>query len=162
MIKERLLSLREESFAAFQRRLMPTVPPQKVLGVCTPALRRLAKELRGTKEAEAFLTSLPHDMFEENNLHAFLLEGVSDFSQALALTNAFLPYVDNWATCDQMSPKAFAKEPERLLADIAIWLDSGKTYTVRFGVGMLMRYFLDERFENAYPERVAQIPADEY
>lgn len=162
MIKERLLSLREEAFADFQRKLMPTVAPEKVLGVRTPCLRALAKELRGTEAAEKFMKSLPHETFEENNLHAFLLEQEADFDVALMQTRAFLPYVDNWATCDQLSPKAFAGAPNRLLPDIEQWLKSDHTYTVRFGIGMLMRYFLDARFDNTYPLRVAKISSKAY
>ena len=162
MIRERLLSLKEESFAQFQRRLMPTVPAEKVLGVRTPALRKLAKEIKGTLEAEEFIASLPHDTFEENNLHAFLLESETDFDIALIKTRVFLPYVDNWATCDQLSPKAFAKAPEMLLVDIVQWLESGRTYTVRFAIGMLMRYFLDERFDMMYLNRVAKVVSGEY
>ena len=162
MIKERLLSLKEEEFAQFQRRLMPSVPADQVLGVRTPALRKIAKEIKGTQEAEAFIRSLPHETFEENNLHAFLLECETDFAGALMKTKAFLPYINNWATCDQLSPKAFANDPEMLLVDIAQWLNSNHVYTVRFAIGLLMRYFLDERFDKMYPERVVRVVSKEY
>jgi len=162
MIKERLLSLREEAYAAYQRRLIPSLPTEQILGVRTPALRKLAKELRGTAEAEAFLKALPHETLEENNLHALLLENEMDFASALMKTRAFLPCVNNWATCDQLSPGAFAADPEMLLVDIAQWLSSDHIYTVRFAVGLLMRYFLDERFDRIYPERIAAITSKEY
>ena len=162
MIKERLLSLQEEKFADFQRKLMPAVPPEKVLGVRTPLLRKLAKEIKDTEEAAAFLKALPHDTFEEDNLHAFLLEGEQDFDTALMQVRAFLPHVDNWATCDQLSPKAFSKDPELLLVDIAQWLESEHVFTVRFAIGLLMRYFLDERFDAMYPECVAKIDSKAY
>ena len=161
-IQVQLFALRDEPYADFQRKLLPTVAPETFIGVRTPALRKLAKDFRGMPEAKAFLAALPHDYFDENQLHAFLLCEERDFDVCAAQVEAFLPYVDNWATCDQMSPKVFKKNAERLLPPIDRWLESGRTYTVRFGVGMLMEHFLDARFRPEYLEKVAAIHSKEY
>ena len=158
MLRERA----DEDFAAFQRKLLPTVPPESVLGVRTPELRQLAKSLRGADEADAFLKTLPHTYFDENQLHAFLLAGTRDFDACLAGVSAFLPYIDNWATCDQLSPAVFAKHKQELLPHVLHWIESGETYTVRFGVGMLMQHFLDDDFDPAYPRIVSAVRSEEY
>ena len=108
------------------------------------------------------MQTLPHDYYEENNLHVFLIEPIRDFDEALDRTEAFLPYIDNWATCDYFSPKVFRKNPEILLPHIARWIACGDAYTVRYGIGMLMRYFLDERFAPCYPEQVTACASEEY
>ena len=161
-MQERLFSMQDAAYRDFQCRLMPTVPPEAVIGVRTPALRALAKELSGTAEAEAFLASLPHRYYEENNLHGYLLCRIRDFSECLEQVERFLPHIDNWATCDTLAPGAFARNPDALLEAIYRWLDSGHTYVRRFGIGCLMRWFLDERFRPVYPEAVAAIRSDEY
>ena len=149
-------------YAAFQRKLIPTVEPARILGVRTPALRGMARQLRGSPQAEDFLRALPHTYFEENQLHAFLLSGMRDFDACIRAVDAFLPYVDNWATCDQLSPAVFARHKPELLARISVWLESGRTYTVRFAVGMLMRHFLDDDFDPQYLRIVASIRSEEY
>ena len=156
----RLLS--EEPYRRFQSRLMPTVAPDRVLGVRTPALRRLAKELAGTSVAEAFMQELPHNYFEENMLHAFLIERVEGYDSCMAALERFLPFVDNWATCDGLSPKAFCSHPSALPAQIRCWLDSGWEFTVRFGICMLMKHFLDEAFLPEYAEWVASLAEEDY
>lgn len=161
-ITERLFGLRDEEYRAFQSKLMPTVSPEAIIGVRTPVLRKLAREIAGTPQAEGFLRSLPHAYYEENNLHAFLLERMRDYDAALAETERFLPYIDNWATCDCFSPKVFAKHKEELLTPIRRWLDSERLYTVRYGMGMLMRYYLDEEFRPEYLAQVANVRSDEY
>lgn len=161
-LQARLLALRDEPYGVFQRRLLPTVPPERILGVRTPALRALAAELSGTPEAAAFLAGLPHTYFEENNLHAFLLERLRDPAEALAAVESFLPYVDNWATCDQLRPPALRKGRPALLARIPVWLASPQPYTVRFGLGMLMAHFLDEDFRPDYLEWAAAVTSGEY
>ena len=161
-IRETLLSLRDGKFAAFQARLIPNVAPERILGVRTPELRKLAKQLRGSSDAEAFLNTLPHEFFEENNLHAFLLCGIKDFERCVQAVEDFLPYVDNWATCDQLRPKAFARNRQVLLPRIRSWLDSDRTYTQRFGIGMLMSHFLDEDFREEYLCWVSDIHSEEY
>lgn len=161
-IQNHLLSLSDPTYRAFSASLMPTVDPETVIGVRTPLLRAYAKQLFRDGLCLPFLTELPHRYFEENQLHAFLIEQIRDFDGALDALGRFLPYVDNWATCDQLSPRAFAKAPERLLPHIRSWLASEKPYTVRFGIGMLMRYFLDERFDPSYLAEVAAIRSDDY
>ena len=151
-IRARLFALQDEGYRAFHSRLMPTVPPETVIGVRVPALRRLAKQLAGTPQAEAFLQELPHTYYEENNLHAFLLESIRDYDAALAATEKFLSYIDNWATCDSFCPKVFAKHKEELLPVLRRWMASDHPYTVRYGMEMLMRYYLDEDFR---PEHLA-------
>lgn len=161
-IQERLFALRDADYAAFQRPLMPTVGEEAFIGVRTPALRSLAKELRGTAEAEAFLRALPHVYFEENQLHAFLIALERDFETALAQTDAFLPCVDNWATCDQLTPKAFRKNRAALRAKIEEWIAAAHEYTVRFALKMLMDHFLDAEFSPEILEQAAAVQRKEY
>ena len=161
-IRETLFSLRDEKFAAFQARLIPNVAPERIIGVRTPALRKLAKTLRGSGEAEEFLKALPHEFFEENNLHAFLLCEMKDFDACVQAVEDFLPYVDNWATCDQMSPRVFRKNKQALLPYIRCWIASERCYTRRFGTGMLMSHFLDEDFREEYLRLVSDKRSEEY
>ncbi len=161
-IREELYRLEDPEYRSFQARLIPTVKPESIIGVRTPALRKLAAELSASEDAGAFLDTLPHAYFEENQLHAFLISGMKDFSGCLRALDRFLPYVDNWATCDQMSPKIFRKHRKELRESIRGWISSSWTYTVRFGIGMLMEHFLDEDFDPAYPEWVAAVRSEEY
>ena len=142
--------------------LLPSLPPERVIGVRTPALRQYARQLTGSGEAAAFLAAAPHRYYEENNLHAFLLERERDFSAALAGVEAFLPYVDNWATCDMCSPGAFARHTGELLEPVRRWIGSGQTYTVRYGLGMLMRYYLDGSFRPEYLAWAGAVRSEEY
>lgn len=161
-IQKALFELRDEKYRDFNSSLIPNIESERVIGVRTPRLRAFAKKLRGSGEAEYFVSSLPHFYFEENQLHAFLIEDERDFDVCLMLVNAFLPYIDNWATCDQLSPKCFYKNPEKLLPHIYEWLTSKHTYGIRFGILCLMRYFLDGRFDIKYAEAVASVRSDEY
>ncbi len=161
-IQERLFALQDADYAAFQRPLMPTVGEEAFIGVRTPALRSLAKELRGTEEAESFLVSLPHVYFEENQLHAFLIASEKDFDTALAQTDAFLPFVDSWATCDQLTPKAFRKNRAALNGKIDEWIAAEHEYTVRFAIKMRMDHFLDDAFSPEILEQVAAVRREEY
>ena len=161
-IRQKLFAMQDESYRAFQCRLMPTVPPERVIGVRIPALRALARELAGTPEGEAFLGRLPHAYYEEDNLHGFLLERIRDYDAALAGVEAFLPYMDNWATCDTTSPKVFARHTDRLLEPVRRWIASDKTYPIRYGLGMLMRYYLDEGFRPEYLEWAGSVTSEEY
>lgn len=149
----------EEEYREFSSKLMPTVEKSKVIGIRTPLLRKFAKSL---ENYEAFLTELPHKYFEENNLHAFLIEREKDFEKCIEKLNVFLPYVDNWATCDSMKSKILKKEPEKLLEHIKIWLKSKDTYSVRYGINLLMSFYLDENFKRDYLMLVADIKSDEY
>ena len=157
-----LFRLRDEEYATFQAKLIPTVEAGRIIGVRTPALRALAKELFRGEDTAAFLTALPHPYFEEDQLHAFMISLEKDFDRCVAEVEAFLPYIDNWATCDQLSPKAFKKEPEKLLPYIDTWLKSDRVYTVRFAIGMLMQHFLDGRFEPKYADMVVAVKSEEY
>ena len=161
-IREELYRLQDSKYREFQIKLIPTVTPDSVIGVRTPTLRKYAKELAKQEEIGEFLSDLPHRYFDENQLHAFIISQLKDFGRCMEYVRAFLPYVDNWATCDQMSPKVFGKNKGDLLEQIREWIASGDTYTVRFGIGMLMQHFLDEDFDPEYPELVAQIRSEEY
>lgn len=161
-IQNALFALRDERYRDFQARLIPTLAPETMIGVRTPALRALAKELAKDGGAEDFLNALPHRWFDENQLHAFLISGMRDYGRCMEELQRFLPRVDNWATCDQMSPKVFKKHRPELLEAIRPWLASGETYTVRFAVGMLMEHFLDEDFDPRFPEAVAALRSEEY
>ncbi len=161
-IQKELFRLQDEKYRDFQAKLLPTVEPDSVIGVRTPALRNYAKELWKQGDVQAFLDELPHRYFDENQLHAFLLSSMKDFDRCISEVDRFLPYVDNWATCDQMSPKVFKKHREGLLKSIREWMSSNQTYMVRFGIGMLMEHFLDEAYDPAYPEMVASVRSEEY
>lgn len=161
-IIEQLFDLQDESYKQFQCGLMPTVAPETVIGVRTPQLRKLANNLAGSYTVSEFLCDLPHQYYEENNLHGFLIEKIKDYDQCVAALNQFLPYIDNWATCDMISPKIFKKHPPQLIGQIRLWLNSNHTYTVRFGIKLLMSLYLDEHFQPEYLEWVADIRSDEY
>ena len=161
-IRKELFALQDTKYRDFQTRLIPTVDPDTVIGVRTPELRKYAKQLIKSEDIEEFLTHLPHQYFDENQLHAFILSEMKDYSECVDKVDRFLPFLDNWATCDQMSPKVFKKHRQKLLKEIKRWIRSEETYTIRFGIGMLMEHFLDEDFDPAYPEMVAKIRSDEY
>ncbi len=161
-IRKQLFSMQDEKYRDFQYKLIPTVDPENVIGVRTPELRKFASALLKEGDVSDFLNDLPHAYFDENQLHAFILSGMKDYKACMEGVKAFLPYVDNWATCDQMSPKVFKKHKNELLGEIRSWIDSKKTYTVRFAVGMLMEHFLNEDFREEYPEMVAKLRSDEY
>lgn len=157
-----LYRLQDKKYAAFQAKLIPTVETDRIIGIRTPELRTLARKLAKDKDTASFLTSLPHQYFDEDQLHAFVISLEKDFDKCISETEAFLPFIDNWATCDQFSPKAFKKEPEKLIPYICTWIRSDKVYTVRFAIGMLMQHFLDERFDSKYADMVAAVRTEEY
>ena len=159
---ERLLALRDEPYRDFTASLVPNIPPEQILGVRLPALRQLAKEMKRDGGAEAFLRALPHRYHEENLLHAFLISLEKDYATALRETEAFLPYVDNWAVCDSFNPKVFAKHTDELLPVVKAWLRSGREYTVRFGLATLMRFYLDEHFCDEVLALAAAVNDDAY
>ena len=161
-IQRQLFALQDTEYRAFHCALIPNVPEQKIIGIRTPALRSLSKELSGTLEADSFLASLPHEFYEENNLHGFLLCRIRDYDTCVREIDRFLPYVDNWATCDSMSPACFAKNPAALDADVRRWISSGLVYTVRFGLRCMMNHFLDDRFRPEYLDLAASVHSDEY
>ena len=161
-IQKMLFDLQDAEYREFMVKLIPNVNPDTVIGIRMPALKALAKELKNDPIAADFITRLPHEYFEENNLHAFLLNLTKDFGEAVTEVERLLPFVDNWATCDTLSVKAFAKYPEKLLPYIDKWLGSDSTYTVRFGVKCLMNYFLGDRFDASQADKVAAIRSEEY
>ena len=160
--RKELFDLQDAGYRDFQSGLFPTVDKKKVIGVRTPALRKLAKDMIKSGDAEAYISILPHEYFDENQLHAFILSEIKEYDRCISEVERFLPYVDNWATCDQMSPKVFRKHKGELLTHIRKWISSGETYTVRFAVGMLMQHFLDDDFDPEYPEMVSGIRSSEY
>ena len=161
-LESRLFALQDPAYRDFQRRLLPTVDPETVIGVRMPALRALAKTFAADPAREAFLQALPHRYYEEHNLHGLLVCGLKDYPAAAAALDAFLPFVDNWATCDLLRPRAFAKHPPELPEKLRAWLASGRTYTVRFGLGTLMSFYLDGEFRPEYLELAASVRSDEY
>lgn len=161
-IREELFALQDTAYRDFQSGLIPGLESDSMIGVRTPELRKLAKRMAKREEIGAFLEVLPHRYFDENQLHAFVISENKDFGRCMEEVNRFLPFVDNWATCDQMSPKVFRKHREEMLPYIKEWLASDRTYVLRFGIGMLMEHFLDEDFDPAYPEMVSKIRSEEY
>ena len=161
-IRKRLFDMQDMKYRDFHSKLMPTVDKEKVIGIRTPGLRKFAKEISETELSKDFLSVLPHEYYEENNLHAFLIEQIKDYDLCIAEINRFLPYVDNWATCDMMRPKIFSNHLPELLDEIVIWLKSKDTYAVRFGIEMLMVYYIDDNFKTEYSDAVAVIRSDEY
>lgn len=154
--------MQDSEFKKFHSGLCPTLPDERIIGVRTPQLRKLAKELIKSGEYKEFLASLPHSYYEENQIHGFIISEIKDYDEAIRLTDEFLPYVDNWATCDRYSGKAFIKNDQRLINDVIRWMSSEQVYTKRYGIGMLMSYFLDEGFRAEYLRLVADIKSDEY
>lgn len=161
-VHSRLFAMQDQEYRAFHCRLMPTVDPAYVIGVRTPELRKFAKDFAKTPEAAVFLRQLPHKYYEENNLHGFLISGMKDYDQVISALDSFLPYVDNWATCDLMRPRVFKNHLPELLEQIKVWMASGHTYTIRFGIEMLMTFYLDENFQPEYLEMVSRVRSGEY
>jgi len=161
-IIKKLLSLQDNTYRTFQVKLIPNSNPDTVIGVRTPELRILAKELVKKNDYNSFLEKLPHKYFDENQLHAFILSELKDYEECIKRINQFLPYIDNWATCDQLSPKIFKKNHEKLISEVLKWIQSKDTYTIRFGIGVLMQHYLDEDFNKKYLDLVSKIKSDEY
>lgn len=161
-IQKRLFELSDEKNADFSAKLTPGIDREKFLGVRIPASRKLAKEIIKENEHKDFLNSLPHKYYDENILHSILISEIKDYDECIKYVDEFLPYVDNWAVCDTISPKAFKNKHERLMNDILRWVDSDQTYTIRFGLKILMAHFLDNDFKNEYLKIPAKIKSDEY
>lgn len=161
-ITNRLFSLQDLGYRDFHAKLMPTVSKEKIIGIRTPVLRSFAKTIKDTEQANILLKDLPHFYYEENNLHGMLIEYITDANEQAKALDEFLPFVDNWATCDLLRPKALFKKPDLLLKKIDVWLKSDKPYVVRFAIGMLLVRFLDEDFSPEYLKKVAEIKSDDY
>ena len=161
-LQERLFAMQDKQYAAFQAKLTPGVPVESFIGIRVPVLRKFAKEFTKEKECEEFLHQLPHEYYDENMLHGLLISEVKDYEECIRLTDTFLSFVDNWAVCDCFSPKVFAQHKPELLPAIRRWLGSDQVYTVRYGIGMLMRYYLDDAFRPEYLAWVAAVHSEEY
>lgn len=161
-IQKQLFELQDKQYKAFHSKLMPTVNDDVIIGIRTPILRKFANEFSKTEQAEKFLDELPHKYYEENNLHAFLLEKEKDYTELIKKLDEFLPYVDNWATCDMMRPKILKKHTTELINEIDRWLKSDSTYAVRYAINCLMTYYLDDEFKTEYFQRVIYVKSDEY
>lgn len=161
-IRKDLNELRDDEYRLFQSNLIPQSDKNIFIGVRTPELRSMAKKLYKDKDIDLFLNDLPHKYFDENQLHAFIISLIKDYDECIKKVNLFLPYVDNWATCDQLNPKVFAKNKDKLIKQIDIWLDSNETYTIRFAIKELMNHYLDDDFNEKYLKKVSKIKSEEY
>ena len=161
-IYDDLLQLQDVKYRDFQSKLIPTIDSDIIIGVRTPELRKYAKLLVKRENVQSFLRSLPHKYFEENQLHAFIISEIKNYEKCIDEVNRFLPYVDNWATCDQMSPKVFRNNRKKLLKQIKYWINSNKNYVIRFGVKMLMQHFLDKDFDPIYLDMVSEVKSEDY
>ena len=161
-VQTRLFELQDLKYRDFHAKLMPTVNKEKIIGVRTPALRVFAKKYGKTDEAKEYLQILPHQYYEENNLHGLLIEQIKDYDTCLEELERFLPYIDNWATCDMLAVKVVKTHLDTFIDEVYRWMESDHAYTIRFGISMLMRYYLEDAFQMEYPEKVAQIRSEEY
>lgn len=161
-VQTRLFELQDLKYRDFHAKLMPTVNKEKIIGVRTPALRVFAKKYGKTDEAKEYLQILPYQYYEENNLHGLLIEQIKDYDTCLEELERFLPYIDNWATCDMLAVKVVKNHLDTFIDEVYRWMESDHAYTIRFGISMLMRYYLEDAFQMEYPEKVAQIRSEEY
>lgn len=161
-LQQKLFSMQDLSYRDFHSKLMPTIDKETIIGIRTPQLRKFSKEFAKSDGCEAFLNELPHQYYEENNLHAFLIEMLKDYDAAVDRIEKFLPYVDNWATCDMMRPKIFKRHLPELFEKVQEWIASEHDYTIRYGIGMLLSFYLDDAFEEKHLEMVAEIRSEEY
>lgn len=161
-IQKHLFELQDMAYRDFHSRLMPDTDKETIIGIRVPVLRKYAKSIAGTELSEKFIKELPHHYYEENNLHMMLITRIKDYDKCLSEVERFLPYIDNWATCDFPAPKCFENHKEELLPVIKRWIASGETYTIRYGIGMLMRLYLDADFDPEYVKLVAEVKSDEY
>lgn len=162
MILDELLKMKDEEYRKLQIKTIPNIDSNTIIGIRTPELRKYAKKLLKENNYIDFINDLPHKYFDENQLHAFIISEIKDYDECLNYFKKFLLYIDNWATCDQPSPKVFIKNPDKLIKEIKVWIKSKETYTIRFGVGMLMRVYLDDNFKEEYLEMVSKIRSKEY
>ena len=162
LLQERLFTMQDKQYAVFQAKLTPGVPMECFIGIRVPVLRKFAKEFTKEAECKEFLQQLPHEYYDENMLHGLLISEVKDYEECIQLTDCFLPFVDNWAVCDIMSPKVFAKHKKELLAKIKTWSKSSHVYTCRFGIETLMSHYLDKDFKAEYLEIPASVRSEEF
>ena len=161
-VRKRLFEMQDTGYRDFHARLILTVEKEKIIGIRTPILLKFAKEFGKTEESELFLKVLPHQYYEENNLHGLLIEQIRDYDKCLEELERFLPFIDNWATCDLLALHMMKKHRDIFIREVFRWIESDQPYTIRFGISMLMRHYLDEEFKTEYPEKVAAIRSEEY
>lgn len=161
-LRENLFELRDLKYRDFHSRLIPSVPKEQVIGIRTPVLRKFAKEYVKTEEAAEFIKILPHEYYEENNLHMLIISAIRDYEMCIAEIERFLPFIDNWATCDMPVPRCFYENKEDVLERAKRWIKSDEAFTVRYGIGVLMSMFLDEDFDPEYPRLVASVRSEQY
>ena len=161
-VQKRLFEMQDAEYRDFHAKLVPTMEKTKFIGIRTPMLRKFAKKFGKTEESEIFLQVLPHQYYEENNLHGLLIEQIRDYDKCLEELERFLPFIDNWATCDLLALHMMKKHRDVFIREVFRWIESDQPYTIRFGIGMLMRHYLDEEFKTEYPEKVAAIRSEEY
>lgn len=161
-VQKKLFEMQDMGYRDFHSKLVPTMEKDKFIGIRMPVLRKFAKEFGKTEESEMFLKVLPHQYYEENNLHGLLIEQIRDYDKCLEELKRFLPFIDNWATCDMLTLKIAGKHRDVFIREVYRWLESDKPYTIRFGISMLMRHYLDEDFKMEYPEKVAAVRSEEY
>ena len=161
-VQKRLFEMQDAEYRDFHAKLVPTMEKTKFIGIRTPMLRKFAKKFGKTEESEIFLQVLPHQSYEENNLHGLLIEQIRDYDKCLEELERFLPFIDNWATCDLLALHMMKKHRDVFIREVFRWIESDQPYTIRFGIGMLMRHYLDEEFKTEYPEKVAAIRSEEY
>lgn len=161
-LQRKLFELQDTEYGDFHSRLMPTIDRERIIGIRMPVLRKFAADFARTDMAASFLEELPHYYYEENNLHMMILCGIKDYNECLAGIQKFLPYIDNWATCDLLALHMMKKHRDIFIREVYRWMESDQPYTIRFGISMLMRHYLDEGFKPEYPEKVATIRSEEY
>ena len=161
-IINKLYDMQDKKYLDFQSKLIPNIDKDSIIGVRSPDLKKIAKDMYKSDTYKLFLDELPHKYFEENQLHSFIISEINDYNDCVSLINKFLPYVDNWATCDQLNPKCLKKDLDNLIIEIKKWIKSSDTYTIRFGIITLMRYFLDDKFDKSYLKLVSNIKSSEY
>lgn len=161
-LEKKLFEMQDLKYRDFHSRLLPGIYKETIIGIRTPMLRKFTKEYAKTPEADLFMQELPHRYYEENNMHMMIASWIKDYEKCLAQVKRFLPYVNNWATCDLPAPKAFAKHKDELLPEIGSWIASDETYTIRYGIGMLMTFYLDADFRPEYLKMAADVESEEY
>ena len=161
-LQKQLFALQDKTYREFHSKLMPDTDKETVIGIRIPVLRKFAREFARRLEAREFLQQLPHQYYEENNLHMMLIIAEKDYEKCLAEVERFVPYIDNWATCDMPAPKCFAKHKQELLPKVEEWIASEETYTIRYGIDLLMALYLDEDFRPEYLELAASVTSEEY
>ena len=161
-LEKKLFEMQDLKYRDFHSRLLPGIYKETIIGIRTPMLRKFTKEYAKTPEADLFMQELPHRYYEENNMHMMIASWIKDYEKCLAEVKRFLPYVNNWATCDLPAPKIFVKHKDELLPEIRSWIASDETYTIRYGIGMLMTFYLDEDFRPEYLKMAADVESEEY